>query len=104
MKRKSLVTLCVTLLLVVLVGVLALNGAQVDKYRLKPVGQAISLGLDLRGGIYAVYLGDTTAENFDEQMDATVTIMRNRLTSAGYTEANTARSGDPLLHLRSIPS
>ena len=93
MKTKSLVTLCVTVLLVVLVGLLAINGAQVGKYILKPVGQAISLGLDLRGGIYAVYLGDTTAENFEEQMDATVTIMRNRLTSAGYTEANITRQG-----------
>ena len=73
MKTKSLVTLCVTLVLVVLIGVLAINGCQVGKYILKPVGQAISLGLDLRGGIYAVYLGDTTAENFEEQMDATVT-------------------------------
>lgn len=93
MKTKSLVTLCVTVLLVVLVGLLAINGAQAGKYILKPVGQAISLGLDLRGGIYAVYLGDTTAENFEEQMDATVTIMRNRLTSAGYTEANITRQG-----------
>ena len=93
MNRKSLVTLCVTLLLVVLVGVLALNGVQMGKYILKPVAQGVSLGLDLRGGIYAVYLGDTTAENFDEQMDATITIMRNRLTSAGYTEANITRQG-----------
>ena len=99
MKRKSLVTLFVTLLLVVLVGTLAINGAQVGKYILKPVGQAISLGLDLRGGIYAVYLGDTTAENFDEQMDATVTIMRNRLTSAGYTEANITRQGSDRIRI-----
>lgn len=99
MKTKSLVTLCVTVLLVVLVGVLAINGAQVGKYILKPVGQAISLGLDLRGGIYAVYLGDTTAENFDEQMDATVTIMRNRLTSAGYTEANITRQGSDRIRI-----
>jgi len=99
MKTKSLVTLCVTILLVVLVGVLAINGAQVGKYILKPVGQAISLGLDLRGGIYAVYLGDTTAENFDMQMDATVTIMRNRLTSAGYTEANITRQGSDRIRI-----
>ncbi len=99
MKTKSLVTLCVTVLLVVLVGVLALNGAQVGKYILKPVAQGISLGLDLRGGIYAVYLGDTTAENFDAQMDSTVTIMRNRLTSAGYTEANITRQGSDRIRI-----
>jgi len=99
MKTKSLVSLCVTVLLVVLVGLLALNGLQVGKYILKPVGQAISLGLDLRGGIYAVYLGDTTAENFDAQMDSTVTIMRNRLTSAGYTEANITRQGSDRIRI-----
>lgn len=99
MKTKSLVTLLVTLLLVVLVAALAINGLQVGKYILKPVGQGISLGLDLRGGIYAVYLGDTSAENFDQQMDATITIMRNRLTSAGYTEANITRQGDDRIRI-----
>lgn len=99
MKTKSLVKLCVTVLLVALVSVLAINGLQIGKYILKPVGQAISLGLDLRGGIYAVYQGDTTAENFDSQMDATITIMRTRLTSAGYTEANITRQGDDRIRI-----
>ena len=93
MKKKSVVTLCVTVLLILLVGLLAINGLQIGKYRIKPVGQAISLGLDLRGGIYAVYQGDTSAEDFDTQMDATVTIMINRLTAEGYTEATVTRQG-----------
>ncbi len=92
-QTKSIIALCITVVLVVLVGLLAINGTQVGKYIVKPVGSAISLGLDLRGGIYAVYLGDTTAENFDVQMDSTITIMRNRLTSAGYTEATITRQG-----------
>jgi len=90
---KSAIALCITVVLVALVGVLAINGTQVGKYILKPVAKGISLGLDLRGGIYAVYQGDTGAENFDAQMDATVTIMRNRLTAAGYTEATITRQG-----------
>ncbi len=93
MKTKSLVTLCVTVLLIVLVGALAINGLQIGKYIFKPVGRAISLGLDLRGGIYAVYQGDPSAEDFDTQMDATVTIMLNRLTAQGYTEATVTRQG-----------
>lgn len=93
MKKKSVVTLCVTVLLILLVGLLAINGLQIGKYRIKPVGQAISLGLDLRGGIYAVYQGDTSAEDFDTQMDATVTIMIKRLTAEGYTEATVTRQG-----------
>ena len=93
MKKKSVITLCVTVLLILLVGLLAINGLQIGKYRIKPVGQAISLGLDLRGGIYAVYQGDTSAEDFDTQMDATVTIMIKRLTAEGYTEATVTRQG-----------
>ena len=93
MKKKSWLTLCITLLLIVLIGALAINGLQIGKYILKPVSKAISLGLDLRGGIYAVYQGDTTAEDFDTQMDATVTIMINRLTAEGYTEATVTRQG-----------
>ncbi len=98
-RTKSIVTLCIVVLLVALIGALAVFGLPMGIYRIKPVGEAISLGLDLRGGIYAVYLGDTTAENFDEQMDATVIIMRNRLTSAGYTEATITRQGSDRIRI-----
>ena len=78
MKTRSLVTLLVTLLLIVLVGALAVNGLTVGKYIVKPVGSAIKLGLDLRGGIYAVYKGDSSVEDFETLRNATVTIMINR--------------------------
>ena len=99
MKVKSLVILGVTLLLIVLIGLLAVNGMHVGKYIFKSVGDSVSLGLDLRGGIYAVYLGDTSAEDFDAQMDATVTIMRTRLTNEGYTEATITRQGDDRIRI-----
>ena len=99
MKKKSWITLCITLLLIVLIGALAINGLQIGKYLVKPVGKAISLGLDLRGGIYAVYQGDTSAEDFDTQMDATVTIMINRLTAEGYTEATVTRQGEDRIRI-----
>ncbi len=130
MKNKSVIILCVTVLLIVLVGTLALKGMPVpwNSYNIVPVHKAISLGLDLRGGIYAVYQGspstrsvssavsDDAAEGeltgytvsdedyeafledynrrmFDSQMDATVTILINRLTAQGYTEATVTRQG-----------
>ena len=98
-KTRSLVALCVTVLLIVLVGALALNGMQIGRYDVLPVADAISLGLDLRGGIYAVYQGDTTAEDFDAQMDATVTIMINRLTASGYPEATVTRQGSDRIRI-----
>ena len=93
MKTRSLVVLCVTVVLIVLIGLLAVNGMPLGVRRFMSVGEAVSLGLDLRGGIYAVYLGDANTEDFERQMDATVTIMRTRLTNAGYTEATITRQG-----------
>jgi len=94
MKARSWVTLGITVLLIVAVSYVALFGVQVDKYILKPVSDAISLGLDLRGGISTEYVAtDTTADNFDELMDGTVEVLRSRLTGAGFTEANVARQG-----------
>ena len=95
MKTKSWIKLGVTAVLIVLVAFLALNGCQVGKYILKPVGSAISLGLDLRGGISTEYRAvDSTIEDFDTLMEGTVSALRTRLTNAGYTEATVARQGD----------
>ena len=66
MKVKSLIKLGIVALLIVVVAFLALNGLQVGKYILKPVSSAISLGLDLRGGVSTEYIvTDTTVENYD---------------------------------------
>ena len=43
MKVKSLVTLGVTLLLIVLIGLLAVNGMHVGKYIFKSVGDSVEV-------------------------------------------------------------
>lgn len=94
MKSKSLIKLGVVALLIVLVAFLAINGLQVGKYILKPVSEAISLGLDLRGGVSTEYIViDTNVENYDSLLDGTVSALRNRLTNAGFTEATVAVQG-----------
>lgn len=103
MRAKSWIKLAVIVVLVSLVALLAVNGLQfsnftsntrIGKYQIKPVDEAISLGLDLQGGISVVYVAkDTSVDHFDELMDSTVTVLRNRLTNAGYTEATVARQG-----------
>lgn len=94
MKVKSMIKLGIVLLLIVAVGFLAVNGLQIGKYILKPVSGAISLGLDLRGGVSTEYrVTDTTVENYDSLLDGTVAALRTRLTNAGFTEANVAVQG-----------
>jgi len=95
MKGKSIAKLTVTLVLIVLFTLLAVFGLKLNRiYSVKSVGQAISLGLDLQGGIATEYMAtDTTVENFDDLMESTVSALRERLTNAGFTEANVARQG-----------
>ena len=95
MKVKSLIKLGIVAVLIFVVAFLAVNGLQVGKYILKPVGSAISLGLDLRGGVSTEYrVSDTTVENYEVLLDGTVSALRTRLTNAGFTEATVAIQGN----------
>ncbi len=95
MKVKSLVKLGIVAVLIVIVAFLAVNGLQVGKYILKPVASAISLGLDLRGGVSTEYrVTDTTIDNYEMLLDGTVSALRTRLTNAGFTEATVAIQGN----------
>ena len=95
MKVKSLIKLGIVAVLIVVVAFLAVNGLQVGKYILKPVGSAISLGLDLRGGVSTEYrVTDTTVDNYASLLEGTVSALRTRLTNAGFTEATVAVQGD----------
>ena len=93
--KKSLIKLGIVMVLIVAVMFLALNGLQIGKYILKPVSSAISLGLDLRGGVSTEYIAtDTSVDNFDVLLEGTVSALRTRLTNAGFTEANVAVQGN----------
>lgn len=99
-KGKDILILAVIVALTVCVGLLAINGAQFGKWRLKPVGEAISLGLDLRGGVYAVYKAkDPSQENLDTLIDGTINIMRTRLSDKGYNEATVTKQGNDRIRI-----
>lgn len=96
MKSKAIVKLAVVALLVIVCSFLMLEGCQIPGtiYEFRPVSEVLSLGLDLRGGLATEYVAtDTSLENFDTLMDSTVSVLRTRLTNAGFTEATIARQG-----------
>ena len=100
-KTKSVIKLAVTLVVILLVAYLALNGLELSRiHSLMPVSEAIQLGLDLKGGISTEYIAtDTTVEDFNTLMDGTVSALRERLTNAGFTEANVARQGNDRIRI-----
>lgn len=56
--------------------------------------ESISLGLDLQGGVFAVYRAtNTDTENFDSKMEGTRSSLESLLVSKGYSEATVVREG-----------
>ncbi|HML49324.1 MAG TPA: hypothetical protein PKE04_21510, partial [Clostridia bacterium] len=96
-RTRSIVWLCVLLVCMTVIGTFALTGGRFGPgglYILKPWANAVSLGLDLRGGVYTVYRGiDPGDGTFDTLMDGTVSVLTTRLTAQGYTEATVVRQG-----------
>ncbi len=108
-KTKGLITLCVMCVLTICLGVLSVNG--IDKlptnplYRLLPWvptdannwPQSISLGLDLRGGVFVEYQAERPEDTDDNMFNYLITsamdIMRTRLTEKGYPEATVTQLG-----------
>ncbi len=96
-RRNSIVSLLVVVVLICVVGFVALNGfgRGFMVHYLKPWGEAISLGLDLRGGVYTVYQAKqpTDGGDFGTLLDGTIRVLGNRLTNQGFTEATVTKQG-----------
>ena len=107
-KTGAVVTLCVVLVVTVLLGWLGLTGMSIPPRGLYKVlswlpttnaenwPESLPLGLDLRGGMYVEYSGkapEGSEANFDDLVEGTMTIIRERLSDKGYNEANVQRIG-----------
>ena len=103
---RAILSLIVILVVVAVVGCVALFGIGkgTSIHYLKPWGEAISLGLDLRGGVYTVYQAkDSAVDDFEAKMDSTVSILTSRLTRQGFTEATVTRQGNDRIRVE-IPN
>ena len=105
-RTRAIVSLVVILVVVALAGYVALFGIGkgTSIHYVKPWGEAISLGLDLRGGVYTVYQAENDgSEDFDTKMNSTVNILTSRLTRQGFTEATVTRQGNDRIRVE-IPN
>jgi preprotein translocase subunit SecD len=96
MKARSLITLVIVILIVCVIVFFGMTGFSVGIYRVDPLYQQVNLGLDLTGGVYAVYQvdqGDFTAEQFAAKFDTTLSVLRKRLDEKGFTEASVVAQG-----------
>ena len=107
-KKSAVAALCVVLVLTILLGVIGFTGLAIPPRGLYKVRswlptadsekwpESLSLGLDLRGGMYVEYSGAApqgSEANFDDLVEGSISIIRSRLTDRGFTEANVQRIG-----------
>ncbi len=100
MAKKGAIKLAGYVVLVVLLSFVAINGLTIGFTKIKPVQDAIKRGLDLTGGVYTVYQAkDTTAEDFEYEMQSAMTVLRTRLDGKGFTEATVTRQGSDKIRI-----
>ena len=107
-RTGSLVALCIVLVCTVVLGVLGAGGWSIPPrglYRVMPWlpatsaekwPEVLSLGLDLRGGMYVEYSAkapEGSEADFGELMNGTISIIQQRLADKGFTEVNVQQIG-----------
>ena len=95
-KVKSIVILTVLAILIAFFGVASFVTFPVGKFDYKSIFGAISKGIDLEGGYYAVLTPAEGESASAEDIDAVIETLRKRLDDNGYTEATIERQDSGL--------
>ena len=95
MKKKSSIIIMSLLSVVLILGlILSFCSFKIGLTDYKSFFSSIKLGLDLKGGVYAVYTADETdTDDIDSRMEGTRAGIVTLLTEKGYTEATVTREG-----------
>lgn len=97
--KKSIVTIVIVVLLIALLVTTALCG--IPFLGVEKTKDGVVLGLDLVGGSRITYAPADSEGNeivaTEDQMDAAVAVMRQRLATMGFTEADVYISGDSIV-------
>ncbi|MBE5763332.1 MAG: protein translocase subunit SecD [Clostridiales bacterium] len=108
MKKYKSITILTILGIILILGTVfafvSLDKGELGLYNYKAFPKAISLGLDLSGGVYAVYDIDTEQESYAEMtqdektaaIEGTRAAMETLLFNKGYTEALVTVSGETI--------
>lgn len=105
-KTSSIVKLLLIVLIMAVVAVLATCSFRIPgtDYNYNSFASVIDLGLDLKGGVYAVYEASSDdTSNFADKLNDTKNSLQEMLTRRGYTEAVVVTEGDNRIRV-SIPN
>ena len=102
-KGKAIAVFAIIGVLIVMGAVFAfvsLDNGELGVWDYKAFPRAISLGLDMKGGVYAVFEANTdNTTDLSSRMDGTAEQLSKMLYNKGYTEATVAKVGDDRLRV-----
>ena len=102
-KGKAIVVFSIIGVLIVLGAVFAfvsLDNGELGVWDYKAFPRAISLGLDMKGGVYAIFEANTSnTTDLSSRMDGTAEQLSKMLYDKGYTEATVSKVGDDRLRV-----
>lgn len=100
-KKSSIIKLSIIGVILIIGLVLSFVPMNFGMTTFKSFAKTIKLGLDLKGGVYAVYEMDESENTTDisSRMEGTRTRLENLLVSKGYTEATVVREGTTRLRV-----
>ena len=97
-KAKAIVVFVIMGILIATGAVFAfvsLDNGELGVYDYKAYPKNISLGLDMKGGVYAVFEANTTdVSDLESRMNGTVDQLSDMLYEKGYTEATVSKVGN----------
>lgn len=99
MNKRSLAALIAVVLVTTLFGIFSFKGASLGLYVIKPMYTGIKQGLDLTGGVSAVYQIKNDADKTPENLAAAEAVFRTRLDDEGYTEATLTPQGNDKIRI-----
>ena len=105
MKKKSIVTLCFSVVIALLINYIAFFGFNIAGFSWSGTlgDKGIKRGIDLAGGSVITFQAETDQTPTDDQMSVVESILQTRLNNAGYTESRISR-GDSGTVTVEIPS
>ncbi len=95
--KRTVITVAALVVVLAIFIFTTFFGFTIGSLEIPPLQEGITLGLDLVGGSEITYEADVPAgmsgDEFNDGMETAVTMLRQRLNTLGYTEANVYRSG-----------
>lgn len=105
MKKKSIVTLCFSVAIALILNYVAFFGFNIAGFSWSGAlgDQGIKRGIDLAGGSVITFQAETETAPTDDQMNVVESILQTRLNNAGYTESRISKGDNGKITVE-IPS